>query len=172
MGPTWVLSAPDGSLVGPMNLAIGGSYWYVAIWIISFNWEHPCALSLSWSSIGLTSVLKPWCWANPGPSMLSGQSLLYDERHCHPGCHPCFSGVSPSCPWPGYHWCHMGVAVNGLYGSNTKLNPWINPLLEDWKSTVWPYWSQNISLTFHSSDDESNWCIPVLLYRWLSARLQ
>ena len=26
MGPTWVLSAPDGPHVGPMNLAIGGDY--------------------------------------------------------------------------------------------------------------------------------------------------
>ena len=28
MGPTWVLSAPDGSLVGPMNLAIRDIYPY------------------------------------------------------------------------------------------------------------------------------------------------
>ena len=26
MGPTWVLSAPDGPLVGPMNLAIRGLF--------------------------------------------------------------------------------------------------------------------------------------------------
>ena len=26
MGPTWVLSAPDGPHVDPMNLAIGGRY--------------------------------------------------------------------------------------------------------------------------------------------------
>ena len=44
MGPTWVLSAPDGPHVGPMNLAIRGSdkflsnkiyfeeYWY-------FEWQ-------------------------------------------------------------------------------------------------------------------------------------
>ena len=27
MGPTWVLSAPDGPHVGPMNLAIKDSIW-------------------------------------------------------------------------------------------------------------------------------------------------
>ena len=29
MGPTWVLSAPDGPRVGPMNLAIRDSYVYI-----------------------------------------------------------------------------------------------------------------------------------------------
>ena len=28
MGPTWVLSAPDGPHVGPMNLAIKGNYMW------------------------------------------------------------------------------------------------------------------------------------------------
>ena len=38
MGPTWVLSAPDGSHVGPMNLAIRATHvylWYISIHVIS-----------------------------------------------------------------------------------------------------------------------------------------
>ena len=31
MGPTWVLSAPDGPHVGPMNIAIRLGLWHMAI---------------------------------------------------------------------------------------------------------------------------------------------
>ena len=31
MGPNWVLSAPDGPHVGPMNLAIGDANWMVLV---------------------------------------------------------------------------------------------------------------------------------------------
>ena len=32
MGPTWVLSDPDGPHVGPMNLAIWGNVWWPMTW--------------------------------------------------------------------------------------------------------------------------------------------
>ena len=40
MGPTWVLSAPDGSHVGPMNLAIRVFTYYVFI-TNGLEWERP-----------------------------------------------------------------------------------------------------------------------------------
>ena len=38
MGPTWVLSAPDGPHVGPMNLAIRG----LTVSIYSYQDGNPC----------------------------------------------------------------------------------------------------------------------------------
>ena len=38
MGPTWVLSAPDGPHVGPMNLAIGNAM--VVLCFVLFWWYH------------------------------------------------------------------------------------------------------------------------------------
>ena len=47
MGPTWVLSAPDGPHVGPMNLAIRG---YIAmvlgVTIITSRWYSTCASTI------------------------------------------------------------------------------------------------------------------------------
>ena len=42
MGPTWVLSAPDGPRVGPMNLAIRGGI-YGAYYVGNLN-KHKCGL--------------------------------------------------------------------------------------------------------------------------------
>ena len=47
MGPTWVLSAPDGPHVGPMNLAICGPVWY-------FHISVPYVVC--------RSVWQPWYW--------------------------------------------------------------------------------------------------------------
>ena len=61
MGPTWVLSAPDGPHVGPMNLTIRGAHkrdtipslvdeqWGVAREGLIINW--PCCYSLDVPSI-------------------------------------------------------------------------------------------------------------------------
>ena len=38
MGPTWVLSAPDGPHVGPMNLAIRDCYYLFIIWMACYGW--------------------------------------------------------------------------------------------------------------------------------------
>ena len=46
MGPTWVLLAPDGPRVGPMNLAIRVSQYYVDIYNIHFNYANDCQLSM------------------------------------------------------------------------------------------------------------------------------
>ena len=39
MGPTWVLSAPDGSHVGPMNLAIRDGCVHLFLWYIFYYWH-------------------------------------------------------------------------------------------------------------------------------------
>ena len=46
MGPTWVLPASDGPHVGPMNLAIGVSQYYVDIYNIYFNYANDCQFSM------------------------------------------------------------------------------------------------------------------------------
>ena len=38
-GPTWVLSAPGGPHVGPMNLAIRGGLWFVQWWSAYFTFS-------------------------------------------------------------------------------------------------------------------------------------
>ena len=40
MGPTWVLSAPDGPHVGPINLAIRGGCMVTLMWHITHSMEH------------------------------------------------------------------------------------------------------------------------------------
>ena len=52
MGPTWVLSAPDGPHVGPMNLAI----WLVA---------NLCCCEWSWLLLGLVSGTQSAPWELP-----------------------------------------------------------------------------------------------------------
>ena len=41
MGPTWVLSAPDGHHVGPMNLAIRKDHYYHHIILVRFVIHYP-----------------------------------------------------------------------------------------------------------------------------------
>ena len=41
MGPTWVLSAPDGPNVGPMNLAVGAFYPIRHILLDVWSWNSP-----------------------------------------------------------------------------------------------------------------------------------
>ena len=41
MGPTWVLSAPDGPHVGPMNLAIRDDYFHFDLHHPPILWNHP-----------------------------------------------------------------------------------------------------------------------------------
>ena len=52
MGPTWVLSAPDGSHVGPMNLAIRGDLFSLII---------PCITRLT-SVVLLYHVIERWSY--------------------------------------------------------------------------------------------------------------
>ena len=71
MGPTWVLSAPYGPHVGPMNLAIADMFdiWYLTLHIIKRQkkankttmwWFNDCNLSwtgLSWTGRSICSCL-------------------------------------------------------------------------------------------------------------------
>ena len=79
MGPTWVLSAPDGPHVGPTNLAIRGSmpslhevnpetyaYWlsldtFCIVWWHKFYPYNSGLLGYGLSSITVPSQLASWC---------------------------------------------------------------------------------------------------------------
>ena len=57
MGPTWVLSAPDGPLVGPMNLAIRdspGKIWREFCGLKKQRCSNVCNIILHWT--------RPWHW--------------------------------------------------------------------------------------------------------------
>ena len=56
MGPTWVLSAPDGPHVGPINLAIrlvcfSGVFPYVLVYSIDYHWFLSCTAVLLWHGL-------------------------------------------------------------------------------------------------------------------------
>ena len=92
MGPTWVLSAPDGPHVGPMNLAIwvdipGKTWiWNVAVTVVTPTQPlcHVKPLDLSWV---LTSVYEVYDLQLQSPSFYlcsKNTPLAYLER---PSCH-------------------------------------------------------------------------------------
>ena len=67
MGPTWVLSAPDGPHVGPMYLAITVDYGLLHILkqfrrtVSCFNWEMNILLSVAFE--GVRTLQKSLCHA-------------------------------------------------------------------------------------------------------------
>ena len=59
MGPTWVLSAPDAPLVGPINLAIRDPIAYLS-WQNEIDLEQPCCWNVYWEVISSVSHWQPW----------------------------------------------------------------------------------------------------------------
>ena len=59
MGPTWVLSAPDGPHVGPMNLTIRVSMIYLKVWNVM---ETPYNTLIEWRQEGFKFhlILSPY----------------------------------------------------------------------------------------------------------------
>ena len=114
MGPTWVLSAPDGPHIGPMNLAIWvftkvrktclqgvfsrGTLWGARGWVASAG-----LTSDVWNG-GKTTVtgrFSSWLDANWGQAVTNnfGQVLLYhissfDQNECT--CNTCHQAHSPN----------------------------------------------------------------------------
>ena len=67
MGPTWVLSAPDGPHIGPINLVIWGScYTSLGIAIIKrwWSWDH-LTFVLGIPMLGKRSYIKTSPWSAP-----------------------------------------------------------------------------------------------------------
>ena len=66
MGPTWVLSAPDGPHVGPMNLAIRGTRpliycEWIHFFIILINSHSLAAITPSFPSLLYCSLVRMQC---------------------------------------------------------------------------------------------------------------
>ena len=67
MGPTWVLSAPDGPHVGPMNLPIRDIIWDESLCIYenaitfypSFTHEHVLFRCVLWREVHQPDVVVP-----------------------------------------------------------------------------------------------------------------
>ena len=66
MGPTWVLSAPDGPHVGPMNLAImvdiNSSGILIRIWHFSLKWVWLGCLQNGSHFVQVSMHLTHWGW--------------------------------------------------------------------------------------------------------------
>ena len=112
MGPTWVLSAPDGPQVGPMNLAIRVVLFLLLIFSnhlhnliilqkvsVYYNitsllphllsWEHPYILHSAalWQPNPLISLVKPRIWGRQESwvlILLAPVISLYDLRRHSP----------------------------------------------------------------------------------------
>ena len=64
MGPIWVLWAPDGPHVGPMNLAIWVLLWMVSLIILS-RYQHGL-LDHCWTQYVLWLSILDWCSRHEG----------------------------------------------------------------------------------------------------------
>ena len=80
MGPTWVLSAPDGPHVGPMNLAIRG---------VLFEWPWHSAMS-EWAK---STMPADWWWCQPP----WWSSITADYFHCNKSIYFWTKNTKPVC---------------------------------------------------------------------------
>ena len=78
MGPTWVLSAPDGPHVGPMNLAI----WVMIRWYTCGIYCSDIGREVIYNKTSLITMksqgnIIDWLWQQPGWSFPGDPSRLY-----------------------------------------------------------------------------------------------
>ena len=113
MGPTWVLSVPDGPHVGLMNLAIRVTdQWlfpqqsfnleYIQRYIDNLSQEHSNSIANALET--LQSCTEPsictmfllchvWLWFNTVPSWYLIVSFLQRTQKRHPITHPCLNKI-------------------------------------------------------------------------------
>ena len=118
MGPTWVLSAPDGPHVGSMNLDIRVAWW---LWDCQWGKHHGPQLA------GILSCVNEWSQIDLGTTHLHWNK---GELQCSIGCGDQWEFPSIfKCHWLSrvqLHWLSICVPL-GIARILWKIHSWIFP---------------------------------------------